>query len=237
MTDAEVTRAVQGKHLLFGTHGFATGFAAGAQFMAALQSMLSLPSSAGFVGVLWPGDSWLPYVNYSWEADDAVMCGRKLAALCNGRFRSAASFSFVSHSLGGRLVLEAAANLDRKARMVCLMAAAVDNNALTSQYRAALANSEHVYVLSSIKDRVLRLAYPVGDALSDLFLGDSDSPFRSALGLNGPRPGAGATVDDNRIAPQPPCDHGDYLPAGSHWLQVAPYVRRSFDRVPHIWPT
>jgi hypothetical protein len=237
-TEGEVAAAVVSKHILFGTHGFNTSFADGAWQMAAFDTALALPSSATFMGVLWPGDFWIPYINYPFEGSDARKCGARLAALCNGRFSGAASFSFVSHSLGGRLALEAVKQLNRKARVVCLMAAAVDDDVLTGQYKTALSHAEHVYVLSSVRDNVLKLAYPAGDFLSDIF-GDGDSPFRGALGLHGPRPGAGASVDDNRIAKLPPvpnCDHMDYMPGGAQWTNVHPYIRRSFDRQPHSWP-
>jgi hypothetical protein len=237
MNGAEVASAVTAKHILFAVHGFNTDFRRGAAQMAGFDAALALSSSAAFWGVLWPGDAWMPYVNYPFEAEDAVECGKRLATLCAGRFRDAASFSFLSHSLGGRVVLEAVKRLpqDRKARMMCLMAAAVDRDALTRHYKAALGKSEHVYVLSSAKDDVLKLAYPVGDFFSDLF-GDSDSPFKGALGLKGPNPSAGPTVDDNRIARSPPCSHRGYLPNESHWQHIPDYVRRSFNRQPHTWP-
>lgn len=234
---AQLSQAVTSKHLLFGVHGYAVGYERGANIMAEMESRLALPSNVSFFGILWPGDSWLPYVNYPWEADDAVICGRRLAAICNGPFAGAASVSCVSHSLGARLALETAANLvGRKAHMLCLMAAAVDSNVLTDQYRTALDRAEHVFVLSSTKDLVLRAAYPIGDAVSDIFLGDRDSPFRSALGLGGPRPGAGPTVNDDPIRGEPGCGHLDYLPGGNRWAEIPPYVRRSFYNEVPVWP-
>lgn len=235
LSDLEFRAVIGGRHLLFGTHGFNTSFRTGALQLARFDADLALRDSAVFVGILWPGDAAVPFINYPFEAADAVECGRQLAALCNLRCQAAANLSFVSHSLGGRLILEAVRRLSRKARMMCLMAAAVDRDVLTNQYRAALRNAEHVYVLSSTKDRVLRLAYPAGDFLSDLF-GDGDSPFRSALGLRGPSPAAGPDVDDSRIPADPPCDHMGYMPGGSHWPRVHPYIRRSFDRAAHDWP-
>ena len=235
MSDLEFRSAVEGRHMLFGTHGFNTSYRGGARQLAQFDRDIALGSRGVFFGILWPGDAAVPFINYPFEAADAVECGRRLAALCNTRCATALGLSFVSHSLGGRLVLEAVRRLSRKARMMCLMAAAVDRDVLTNQYRAALRNCEHVYVLSSTKDKILRIAYPAGDFLSDLF-GDSDSPFRSALGLHGPRPAAGPDVDDNRIPANPPCDHMGYMPGGSHWPQVHPYIRRSFERAAHVWP-
>jgi len=83
---------------------------------------------------------------------------------------------------------------------------------------------------------VLRAAYPVGDAISDIFLGDRDSPFRRALGLEGPSPAAGPAVSDDRIRGDPGCNHWDYLPGGNRWAQIPPYIRGSFYRAPPTWP-
>lgn len=235
MTDQEAAAAVVGKNLLFAVHGFNVNMATGVRQLARLEAALALPPSATFLGVLWPGDLAVPVINYPFEASDAVQCGRRLARLCNRRFAAASSLSFMSHSLGGRLVLEAVQALDRKARSVCLTAAAVDRDVLTNRYAAALANSESMAVLSSVRDRVLQIAYAGGDFLSDLF-GDGDSPFRSALGLRGPRPYAGATVTDSRIPKALGCGHGDYLPLGGQWQNVAGYVGRWFEGRPQAWP-
>lgn len=235
MSEDDISEAVARKHLLFGIHGFNNSLREGAVAMAAFEQQLNLGSGATFFGILWPGDAWLPYVNYPFEADDAVECGKRLALLCNKRFGDAESFSFMSHSLGGRLALEAVKRLDRRVRMLCLMAAAVDRDVLTGQYREVVGKTDNIHILSSPKDMALRLAYPAGDFLSDLF-GDSDSPFRTALGLRGPRPSAGPTVGDNRIPRSPACNHSGYMPGGSHWHEVPGYVRRCFERSTHDWP-
>ena len=69
--------------------------------------MLSLPQSVLFVAVLWPGDFWIPVVNYPFEGGDAKDSGRRVARFCNRRLGKARSFSFVTHSLGARVALEA----------------------------------------------------------------------------------------------------------------------------------
>lgn len=231
----EVNDAVNGRKLLFAVHGFNVSLKAGARQMALLEARLALPGDVTFFGLLWPGDFFLPVVNYPFEASDAVECGRRLAALCNTRFANAASFSFLSHSLGGRLVLEAVKLLNRKAKSVCLAAAAVDRDALTGQYATALAKSESIAILSSVRDRVLQLAYPGGDFLSDLF-GDGDSPFRTALGFKGPRPYPGPQVVHNAIPKALNCGHGDYLPEGDHWQNVAGYVHNYLGGAAQTWP-
>ena len=235
MTPAEIAAAVNGRDLLFAVHGFNVGFEGGVRQMAEFEGRLGLPPTASYFAVLWPGDFVLPAVNYPFEASDAVECGRRLAQLCNTRFAGANSLSFMSHSLGGRLVLEAVKRLNRKARNVCLTAAAVDRDVLTGQYAAAVPNIESITVLSSTRDRVLQIAYAGGDFLSDLF-GDSDSPFRSALGLRGPRPNPGSPVTHHPIPRALDCGHDGYLPRGAHWQSVAGYVRTAFLGGQHGWP-
>jgi len=133
MTPQEVADAVTGRNLLFAVHGYNVNMATGISQLGQIGNRLALPPSASFFGVLWPGDHAVPVVSYPFEGGEAVQCGRRLARLCNLRFAPAASFSFVAHSLGARLVLEAVKGLDRKARAVCLAAAAVDRDALTSK--------------------------------------------------------------------------------------------------------
>ena len=82
---------------------------------------------------------------------------------------------------------------------------------------AAFANAEVISVLASRKDRVLQLAYPVGDPIADL-LNLHQSPFRTALGRKGPPEPIGATAPPWQIPDADDYDHGDYLPpsAASH---------------------
>ena len=48
------------------------------------------------MGVLWPGDAWIPVVNYPFEGNDARNSGNNLADYCNTELGSALSLSFVS---------------------------------------------------------------------------------------------------------------------------------------------
>lgn len=203
----------RGHELVFATHGFHVDQAQGVRALARLEGALDLPSSLTFVGVLWPGDSWIPYLNYPAEAPDAVTVGRALATYARTSLWSAADFSFISHSLGARVVLEAVKGLGRRAREVCTMAAAADDDCLTSrQYDAARRNCERVSVLASRRDRVLKLAYPLGDFFSDLF-NDDDAPNRAALGYRGPHPATRDHVLHSQIAPRDDYGHFDYLPS------------------------
>jgi esterase/lipase superfamily enzyme len=197
---------------VFATHGFNVSRAQGVHALARLERDLGLPPRFVFVGVLWPGDWWIPVVNYPSEAGDAVRCGRLLAGFANTTLALAADVSLVSHSLGARLVLETAKRLARPAREVCVTAAAVDDDCLaTKQYADARAKSKRISVLASRQDAVLRLAYPAGDFLSDVFY-DDDSPNRKALGYHGPRPRALEHVLHAQIPPEQKYGHGDYFP-------------------------
>ena len=193
------------------------------------------------MGVLWPGDWWLPVINYPAEADDAARCGALLARFAKQHLTDAAELSFVSHSLGGRLVLEAVKRLHRPAREVCLMAAAVDDDCLsTRQYEAALANAKRISVLASRSDWVLAAAYPAGDFFSDLFY-DDDSMARKALGYHGPRPRARTVLHAQIGADR--YGHGDYLPESDPadvttgpWEKPARFIAETLLGMPHAWP-
>lgn len=241
LSNAALNRALQGREVAFVSHGFNVSRGEGVRALSRFEQELALPPSFAFVGVLWPGDWWIPVINYPSEANDAVTCGRALARYINQELRVDVC-SFVSHSLGARLVLEAALGVDSTVRDVCLMAAAVDDDALiTEPYRAVQARVERLSVLASLGDWVLRLAYPAGDFLSDLWY-DSDSPFRGALGYHGPRPRAPQRTISSQIR-DPQHDHGSYLPPEDARTDTPPavmrvetYVNEVLRRVPHTWP-
>ncbi len=231
---------IAGREIVFATHGFNVSRVKGVHTLARLERDLNLPATFVFVGVLWPGDWWIPVVNYPSEAGDAVRCGRSLARFVNTRLSAAADLSFVSHSLGGRLVLEAVKRLDRPAREVCVLAAAVDDDCLTTtQYDAARRNARRVSVLASKGDRVLQIAYPVGDFLSDI-LYDDDSPERKALGYHGPRPRAEHVL--HAQIPGREYEHWDYFPPAdlnAHNAKVMrpeAFISETLLGLPHGWP-
>lgn len=236
-----VARDVAGKDVIFGIHGFNVSRPSGVRALAGLEAALKLTPDQAFFGVLWPGDFWLPVVNYPAEASDAVKGGGYLAEYLNAWMAGAASLSFVSHSLGGRLLLEAVKRLDRPAREVCIAAGAVDSDTLARQYLQAKVNAGRVSVLASAKDRVLKLAYPLGDFAADLFWGDDDSPWRGALGLHGPDPfEAPPKVRHRQIDPKLGYDHGDYFPPGGAsprklWETAAAYMRRAVNGADDSW--
>lgn len=90
-----------------------------------------------------------------------------------------------------------------------MLVAAMDDDCLTSgQHDAAGTKAKRISVLASRGNAVLRIAYPVGDFLSDIFYYD-DSPSREALGYHGPR---GAEHVLHAQIPGRQYGHGDNFP-------------------------
>jgi len=238
---------VAGKNVLLGVHGFNVSYQHGACSLGQLEPYLGLTAADVFFGVLWPGDYWLPVVNYPFEGDVAMDCGRRLAAFCRSVFAPAQSISFVSHSLGARLVVEAVKNLDRPARMVCLTAAAINRDCLATEYTAAAANSAAIAILASRRDLVLKVAFRIGDPIADA-LHDDHALFGTALGAEGPpTPAAPPIVAPWQIPDEAGYGHGDYLPpgdrvetpreaAGARWRRAAGFIARAFRGQPQAWP-
>lgn len=245
--DRVIDAATAGRHVILAIHGFNVSRPKGVRSLARLESGLRLTNDQLFFGVLWPGDFWLPVVNYPAESGDAAASGLFLAQYLNMWMSRAASISFISHSLGARVLLEAVKGLARPAREVVVTAGAVDDNCLAGQYAAARANAGRVSVLSSAKDRVLGLAYPLGDFVSDIFWRDKDSPWHGALGLHGPNPAeVFPQVTPRQIPKEPPYDHGDYFPPSDFplrsprspkpkWERSADYMQRAVNGWPDSW--
>jgi pimeloyl-ACP methyl ester carboxylesterase len=132
--------------------------------------------------------------------------------------------SLVAHSLGCRVAMNAAQQLAElqgtgvpALRRVCLMAAAVDNDCLgrtgSTYYRDATLAAERLAVLASEEDRVLGLAYPLGDLLQTvLYFGER---WGTALGLTGvveQDPEILAKLEAIPLSdPMYRVDHSDYL--------------------------
>jgi esterase/lipase superfamily enzyme len=238
--DTERQGLIAGRDILLVVHGFNVNLASGVASAAALDAYLALGDSVVVIGVLWPGDFWIPVVNYPFEGSDAMDCGGKLADYCGRYFGAARSLSFLSHSLGARLVLQAVAALKlvRKARLVCLTAGAINRDCLDREYATAAANSETINVLASHRDRVLELAYPIGDPISNL-LHDDHAFFTKALGNDGPSSTSVPKVHGPYQIPDGyNYDHGSYMPSSdpARWPRVADYVRRAFLGQPQVPP-
>ncbi|MBY3544800.1 alpha/beta hydrolase [Rhizobium laguerreae] len=245
ISDGAVIRRTSRRDVLFATHGFNVSMPEGVCSLGRLEEALNLPESCQFIGILWPGDFWIPVINYPFEGETATDCGRRLARYCDRNLRSSSSISFITHSLGARLALQAAQVLQTKVRSICLTAAAVNSDCLTTQYAGAFANSSIISVLASHKDLVLKLAFPIGDPIADLLHSDH-APFRPALGSGGPPSAVGATVPPWQIPDTAGYNHGDYLPpseraaafpdAGAKWNRATGFMRRSFLGQAQTWP-
>src|SRR5262249_47701057 len=154
-------------------------------------------------------------------------------AYCRGPLAAARSLSFLSHSLGARLVLEAVSKLD-SVRSVCLTAAAINADCLVDEYSKVIGKAEMVAILASRKDRVLQLAFPVGDPIADV-LHDDHPFFQTALGRNGPALPAPAPVARPWQIPDE-CDigHGGYLPPSIP--QIRDFMANAFYGARQPWP-
>src|SRR5450432_4210670 len=119
--DAGLIQAVQGRDVLLGTHGFHVNRANGIDYLNHWHEWLELGDNGFFVGVLWPGDSrWLPFVDYPLEGDEAIKSGHILADYLRARFAGVNTLSFVSHSLGARIMLQTINDLGQTFKMNAL---------------------------------------------------------------------------------------------------------------------
>lgn len=207
-----LTEWVRGKHVLLATHGFNVDQKDGTKSLSRWEQRLTLPPATVFIGILWAGDAWLPVVDYPFEGDDATQSGKLLAPFLNRHFAEAASLAFASHSLGARMVLETISGLNRRVRRLVLMAGAIDNTCLHDEYKSAAASVDDISVLASQGDRVLEIAFPIGNFLGGIV--SRGHPYtHAALGREGP---ARADLANLRSGWQIPTEwkygHGDYLP-------------------------
>jgi hypothetical protein len=216
-----------GRKVLFLVHGFNVSRGAGIVSLEGLMGLLApaMPETL-LVGCLWPGDSGVGAFSYPFEGPDADDTAARLAARIGDWIHPSAELAFVAHSKGCRVVLRtidklAQAKAPQRIAQACLMAGAVDRDCLAgpaagSFVRATLACGRTV-ALSSVKDRVLMLAYPAGDLLQGWFYAETDEPGL-ALGYKGPTfpkdhdEQARLRVYHEAIPPAANIGHGDYLP-------------------------
>ncbi|HYM34222.1 MAG TPA: DUF726 domain-containing protein [Steroidobacteraceae bacterium] len=214
VTVAEFNERVNGRDVLFATHGFNVSRKSGVNSLSLWEPLMKLPPAMLFVGVLWPGDSkFLPVLDYPVEGEEAVESGRMLANFLNRQVSGAATVSFVSHSLGARMILETLKNLERRVRRLIVMAGAIEDNCLTNEYQIAAGNVEEIYTIASKMDRVLQFAFPIGNPVGEIIM-HGHPYFKTALGRSGPaeqipleqRGGSWQIPNDWKYG------HGDYLP-------------------------
>lgn len=245
---SEVVRAAEGREVLFITHGYEVEQAEGVVSLSRLATALDLPKTFLVIAVLWPGDSLAWKFGYPLEKKTATAVGSYLATFCNVSLGKAAAFSFASHSLGARLVLQTVRQLARKTRTICLAAAAIERDCLTAEFADAFARVERTALLASREDEVLAWAFRIGNPLAHL-LQPSAYPFSSALGYAGPAGALGPELAPWQIPVSGAAgdyDHGSYLPSydpadpfpdpPAKWNRPAAFVRRAVLRQPQIWP-
>ncbi len=240
-----------GRNILFAAHGFNVSQLEGPCSLGLLGSYLNLPSLDVFVGVLWPGDSVVPIIDYPFEGNVAQDCGGRLATFCNQACAKAQSLSFVSHSLGARLVLEAVARLDRKAQSVCLTAAAINRDCLVSEYSNAAGNaSAHIdprIAQGSRRSSRSPSASPIPCPIcctttilpSSARSARKGRPRRPRRRCAPPGRSVTATISDTpairlplrrSLLPPPP-------PPATQWPLAADFMMRAFADQPQTWPT
>lgn len=186
----DLIRAIQGRDVLLGTHGFNVNRAAGISNLSHWNEWLRPGANGFFVGVLWPGDSrWLPVIDYPIEGNEAIRSGQLLAGYLANNFTGANSLSFASHSLGARMVLETIRNLSNSFRLnsVTMMAGAIDDTCLSNEYKDAASRMTKISVLASDCDDVLKWAFPVGNPIAGIVT-RQDPYWHGALGRFGPNP-------------------------------------------------
>jgi hypothetical protein len=186
LSQSALLDSIQGQNVLIATHGFNVNRADGISCLSNWASLLQLPQSSAFVGLLWPGDSvWAHGLDYPGEALVANQAGSMAAEFINANLRQAASVSFASHSLGARVVLSTISNLSLPVRRLLLMAPAIDDDCLTTEFQTTAAKIGAISVLSSKKDEVLSVAFPLGNLFAGI-IAEGHPWWRAALGHCGP---------------------------------------------------
>ena len=222
---------LDGADVVFLLHGFNVDRASGEATLDRLAERLRPDLDRLVVPVLWPGDMDLAtlqlvsFLSYAFEYDNADEAGERLGDAICAQMGRARRVSFLSHSLGARVVVRAAERVARRRRRgeatprlgeLCLLAPAIDATAFTDPRasRALVAEVEGITVLGSRGDTVLRFVYPLGDLGATLLAFFRDERVRSALGYGGIRPDNPwpERLGDTILAADLGVDHGDYFP-------------------------
>lgn len=251
-----LTSKTAGKDILFAIHGYNNSQKEAVCALTRLSEALELPPHVAFIGVLWPGDSLIGFLSYPFEKPTARFSGQYLGEFCNRRLAGAASLSFVSHSLGARVALEAIRHVDRDVHCACLMAAAIERDCLEKEYAVSFDKVGITYVLASRKDWVLQRAFPLGNFIGHL-LDPTSNPLSEALGFDGPPRAIGKTRMPWQIADKDKYLHGNYLPSSDpdmafpprqptpiddayrdaiKYIEPANFIRRAINLQRQSWP-
>lgn len=209
----DLLQVIEGRHLLIAAHGFNVNRADGIAHLSNWGRLLQLPQpGSAFLGLLWPGDSiWAHGLDYPEEPEIANQAGVKMAEFIDTYFQRAASVSFASHSLGARVVLTTIANLTLPVRRLMLMAPAIDDNCLATEFQAVATKVQTVSVLASKKDEVLSAAFPLGNFLAGIIT-VGHPWWHAALGHCGPIAPLPANFQAPFAIPEDwSFEHSDYL--------------------------
>ena len=184
---AHLLSDIHGQHVLIGVHGYNVNRADGIAHLSYWEGLLNLaPLPSIFVGLLWPGDSiWAHGLDYPEEPKIANEAGDLIGPFLDAHFGDAASISFASHSLGARVVLQTVSQMSAPVRRVTLMAGAIDDNCLNTEFRAAASNIDKISALTSKKDAVLSMLFPLGNLLGGI-IAQGHPWWHAALGHCGP---------------------------------------------------
>jgi hypothetical protein len=182
----QLQKDIKGQHLLIGTHGYNVNRCEGIRHVSNWEGLVQLSSPSIFVGLLWPGDSiWAHGLDYPEEPKIANAAGDLIAPFLDANFGEAASISFVSHSLGARVVLQTVSKMTLQIRRLTLMAGAIDDNCLNTEYKAASRRIGKISVLASMKDEVLSALFPLGNLIGGI-IAEGHPWWHAALGHCGP---------------------------------------------------
>jgi hypothetical protein len=182
----QLLSAIQGQHVLIGTHGFHVNREDGIWCLSNWEGLLQLDPPAVFVGLLWPGDSvWAHGLDYPDEPKIADDAGDLIAPFLDTYFAGAASISFASHSLGARLVLRTISKMNLPVRRATLMAGAIDDNCLYTEFQGAVKKIGELSILASKKDEVLSAIFPLGNFIAGI-IAAGHPWWHAALGHRGP---------------------------------------------------
>jgi hypothetical protein len=177
---------IRGQHVLIGVHGYNVNRADGIAHLSNWGGLLQLPMPSIFVGLLWPGDSiWAHGLDYPEEPKIANQAGSVVGPFLDTNFTNAASVSFASHSLGARVVLATISNMKLPVRRTILMAGAIDDNCLDTEFQDAAAKIGKISALASKKDEVLSTLFPLGNLIGGI-IAEGHPWWHAALGRCGP---------------------------------------------------
>lgn len=247
------TALTRGREVVLLLHGYNTTRPVGWQSLTRFARFLEAAgATALMVAVLWPGDGWAKALTYPFEGRDADDSAESLVTWIKTHVDHTARISLVAHSLGCRVAMRTAQLLAEAqgagpgVGRICLMAPAIDNDCLGREgntcYRRGTLATERLAVLASADDRVLGLAFPLGDFAQTVLFGERWGRALGLTGVNERNPDILARIEHVPLSkPGRKIDHGDYLGvsgANVHTIADADEFVASFlgsDPAPHVW--